>query len=138
MRSFNNGLFLLLLVGGVAHGQTIITGKVSDKKNPLPGVSITLNDTYDGANSDCTGKYSFKTTEKVEFILVATSSGYKPFEQHVKLEGDKNLTIDILLKEEITELQAVVMSAGTFEASDRKRAARSEERRVGKECRARR
>jgi hypothetical protein len=33
------------------------------------------------------------------------------------------LTIDILLKEEITELSAVVISAGTFEASDRKRAA---------------
>src|SRR5258705_10900492 len=33
------------------------------------------------------------------------------------------MTIDIVLKEEITELSAVVISAGIFEASDRKRAA---------------
>jgi len=123
MRSFKNVLFLLVLMGGIAHGQTIITGKVTDKKNPLHGVSITLKDTYDGATSDSTGKYSFMTSEKGEFTLVATFNGYKPFEQNVKLDGKENLTIDILLKEEITELSAVVISAGTFEASDRKRAA---------------
>ena len=34
----------------------------------------------------------------------------------------QSLNINISLKEEITELKAVVISAGTFEASDQKRA----------------
>ena len=125
MRAFNQTLFLLLFIGttNLLSAQTTITGKVTDKKNPLPGVSITLKDTYDGATSDSSGKYSFKTTEKGEFLLVVTSVGYKPYEQKIVLDGKGIQTIDIILKEEITELSAVVISAGTFEASDRKRAA---------------
>ena len=125
MRINLKAIFLFGFVGlsGFVSAQTIVTGKVMEKKNPLPGVSITLKDTYDGATSDSSGKYSFKTTEKGEFIIVATSVGYKPFEQKIRLEGKGTLTIDIILKEEVTELSAVVISAGTFEASDRKRAA---------------
>jgi hypothetical protein len=103
--------------------QTLIKGKVTDKKNSLPGVSITLKETYDGATTDSSGNYSFKTSEIGEFILSATSVGYKLFEQKIKLEKKGSLIIDIILKEEVTELSAVVISAGTFEASDRKRAA---------------
>jgi len=125
MRPIIQILFFILLicVSDLLSAQTTIAGKVKDKKNPLIGVSITLKDTYDGATSDSSGKYSFKTSEKGEFLLTATSVGYKPFEQTIKLEGKGILTIDIVLKEEVTELSAVVISAGTFEASDRKRAA---------------
>ena len=68
------------------------------------------------------GNIHFKTTEKGEQLLVISSIGYKTFEQKIKLEQG-TVTIDVSLKEEITELTAVVLSAGTFEASDRKRAA---------------
>src|SRR5258705_7084868 len=118
-------LFFTLLIGitNLLSAQTTVSGKVTDKKNPLVGVSITLKDSYDGATSDSSGKYSFKTSEKGEFLLIATSVGYKPFEQKIVLDGKGSMTIDIVLKEEITELSAVVISAGIFEASDRKRAA---------------
>lgn len=114
----------LLLTGytQLLPAQITITGRVTDKKNPLPGVSITLKDTYDGATSDSLGKYSFTTYEKGVFLLTATSVGYKPFEQKINLESAGKIMLDIVLKEEITELSAVVISAGTFEASDRKRA----------------
>jgi hypothetical protein len=103
--------------------QTTVKGVVKDNKGKaMPGISITLKDTYDGATTDSTGKYSFKTTEKGEQLIVASSIGYKPFEQKVVLDGTTQI-IDISLKEEITELRAVVLTAGTFEASDRKRAA---------------
>ena len=116
-----------LLVGVIFLSQTLfsqvtISGKVKDNKGiPVGGVSISLKDTYDGATSDSTGKYSFKTTEKGELLFVATSIGYKPFEQKLKLEG-QSISLDLILKEEISELKAVVITAGTFEASDRKRA----------------
>ncbi|MBI1343184.1 MAG: TonB-dependent receptor plug domain-containing protein [Terrimonas sp.] len=104
----------------LASAQTTIKGRVTDKKNGIAGVSISLKDTYDGATSDSAGHYSFTTTEKGEFVLTASAIGYKPFEQMVKLEPG-TLTIDILLKEEITELTAVTVTAGTFEASDKKK-----------------
>ncbi|HET6769658.1 MAG TPA: carboxypeptidase-like regulatory domain-containing protein [Chitinophagaceae bacterium] len=122
MKPIVQSLFFLLFTHFLS-AQTTVTGKVTDKKNPLPLVSITLKDTYDGATSDSSGNYSFKTSEKGEFLLTATSVGYRPFEQKIILEGKGTVTIDIVLKEEVTELSAVVISAGMFEASDRKRAA---------------
>ena len=116
-------LFLLSFLGlsGLISAQTIVSGKITDKKNPIAGASITLKDTYDGATSDSTGNFSFKTFEKGEFILTVTSIGFKPFEQAIQL-NNKIITLDIILKEEVTELSAVVITAGTFEASDRKKA----------------
>src|SRR5262245_31762475 len=126
MRTINQTLFFFFLFSGfsvLSSAQTKVSGRVTDKKHPLPGVSITLTDTNDGATSDSSGVYSFQTAEKGEFFLTATSIGYKPFEQKIKLDGKGSIVIDIILKEEITELSAVVISAGIFEASDRKRAA---------------
>lgn len=102
--------------------QSVIKGKVmNNKSKPLFGVNITLKDTYDGATTDSSGQFSFTTTEKGPHILTASSSGLKPFEQAVTLIKDSSYSFTIQLKEEITELSAVVISAGTFEASDKKR-----------------
>lgn len=124
MRLFSAGL-LILLTGLFQNlsAQVTIKGVVKDNKNnPVNGASISIKDSYDGATSDSTGKYSFKTSEKGVQTLVFSNIGYKTIEQAVKLETGV-LTIDIVLKQEISELTAVVLSAGTFEASDRKRAA---------------
>lgn len=115
-------LILSLFLFGQSYGQTTIKGVVRDNHaKPIPGVSISLKDTYDGATSDSSGKYSFKTSEKGQQTLIATSIGFQPFELKITMEPGV-MTMDIQLKEEITELNAVVITAGTFEASDRKRA----------------
>jgi hypothetical protein len=102
--------------------QVTIKGVVKDNKgNPVAGASIAIKDSYDGATTDSTGKYSFKTFEKGEHLLQISSIGYKLFEQTIKLESS-TLIIDATIKQEISEMTAVVISAGTFEASDRKRA----------------
>lgn len=116
-------LILLLLTSVPVMAQVTIKGVVKDNKNnPVAGASISIKDSYDGTTSDSAGRYSFKTSEKGQQVLQVTSIGYKTVEQSVKIEGS-SLTIDIVIKQEISELTAVVLSAGTFEASDRKRAA---------------
>ncbi|MEO7923602.1 MAG: TonB-dependent receptor [Chitinophagaceae bacterium] len=116
-------LLLLASLSKQAAAQVTVKGVVKDNKNnPVAGASIAIKDSYDGATSDSTGKYSFKTTEKGQQVLVISNIGYKTVEQNIKLEGGV-LTIDATLKQEISELTAVVLSAGTFEASDRKKAA---------------
>ena len=113
--------FFLFLLFGLAKAQTI-SGVVRDgKANGLPGVSLSLKGSYDGATTDSAGNFSFTTTEKGEQVLLATAIGYKLFEQKITIGTDIK-PFEILLKEEITELKAVVISAGAFEASDRKKA----------------
>ncbi|MDB5222169.1 MAG: TonB-dependent receptor [Chitinophagaceae bacterium] len=117
----NKMLFFLLLTGSSAFAQINISGKILDNKNkPLAGISISLKNTYDGTTTDSLGNFSFITTEKGEQTLEASSSGYRSFEQKINLSGTA-LTVNISLKELVTELKAVVISAGTFEASDQKK-----------------
>ena len=112
----------LSLSTNLAIGQVKISGKITDNHNKtLPGISITILNSYDGATSDSLGNYSFTTIEKGDQTLQATSAGYKSFEQKINII-DQPILIDISLKEQVTELKAVVISAGTFEASDQKRA----------------
>jgi hypothetical protein len=118
-------LFTLLMTLSIlsVKAQVKISGKAADNKNkPLAGVSIVLKNTYDGATSDSSGNFSFITTEKGEQVLEATSSGYRSFEQKLTI-GTSDITISVTLKELITELKAVVITAGSFEASDKKKGA---------------
>lgn len=116
-------LFPLVLFCLNVFGQTVIKGTVKDNKNnPIAGASIAIKDSYDGATSDSSGKFSFKSFEKGDQIVIVTYVGYKTYEQQVKMEASP-VIVDAVLKQEVTELTAVVLSAGTFEASDRKRAA---------------
>ncbi len=103
--------------------QVKITGKIKDNKNkPVAGASISLKDTYDGATSDSSGNFSFKTTEKGEQTLVVSSIGFKEVEQKVFITNDA-IELSFELKEKLDELKAVMVTAGTFEAGDKKRAA---------------
>jgi len=112
---------ILFLIASQAQAQVKISGKITGERNkPLTGVSISIENSYDGATSDSTGNFSFTTTEKGEQILKASSTGYKPFQEKIIIDSTP-VVLNISLKEEITELKAVVISAGTFEASDAKR-----------------
>ncbi|HZI68419.1 MAG TPA: carboxypeptidase regulatory-like domain-containing protein [Hanamia sp.] len=69
-------IFPLILTTSFALGQTKISGRITDTKNhPLEGVSITIEDSYDGATSDSTGNFSFVTSEKGTQTISATASG---------------------------------------------------------------
>jgi hypothetical protein len=110
-----------LLIHFYCAAQVKISGKVTDHRNkPLAGVSISIENSYDGTTSDSLGNYSFSTIEKGSHNLKVSSSGYKPFEQKISIDSTP-IFINISLKEEITELKAVMITAGTFEASDQKR-----------------
>ena len=113
-------LFLLQLV--IVKAQTIVSGTVSDNKGkPLVGASIAIKDSYDGATADSTGAFRFSTTDKGEQTLVVSAMGYKSVEQKINL-NEAVPPLCFSLKEEFNEMKPVVITAGTFEASDKKRA----------------
>ncbi|CAN5358466.1 TonB-dependent receptor [soil metagenome] len=103
--------------------QIVISGRITSNKNkPLRGVSVALKNTYDGATTDSSGRYFFETGEKGDQLLEATISGYYAISQKIAI-GSAPLNINLSLKEQITELKAVVITAGTFEASDKNKGA---------------
>lgn len=114
--------FLLLMgISASSMAQVKISGKVMDLKGkPLPAVSIAIRDSYDGATSDSLGNFSFTTTEKGNQLLEASFTGYSSYSKNITIE-DKDILLDIAIRELVTELKAVVISAGSFEASDKKK-----------------
>lgn len=102
--------------------QITISGKVLGRNNkPLKDVSVTLKDTYDGATTDETGNYKFETSEKGNQTLIFSHPKFIEIEKSIQVE-DKNLILNAELKESVSEIDAVVISAGSIEASDKKRA----------------
>lgn len=115
-------LITVLLLSIATTAQVRITGTVKDNKGLiLAGATITLKGTYDGAVTDSTSSFSFRTFEKGEKILSANMIGYKAVEQKINIQKE-NIQIDFILKEEINELNAVTITAGAFEAGDKKKA----------------
>jgi hypothetical protein len=115
-------ILFAILAGCKAQAQTEIKGRIiSVRKKPLAGVNISIKDSYEGATSDSSGSFSFVTEEKGIVVLQAEQSGYKLYQQQINVTAAP-ATIEIILKELVDEMSAVVITAGAFEASDRKKA----------------
>jgi len=115
-------LFIISLVASGVIAQVKITGSIKDTKGkPIPNVSITLKDTYDGTVSDSLGSFNFITSEKGPHTIEVSGVGYFGYSSPIDLKNE-TIALHIALKEKLDELKAVIVMAGSFEASDRKRA----------------
>jgi len=105
------------LFGSIIYGQTTISGKVTDNKNqPIQGANVYLDGTYDGATTNENGDFRFSTDEEGQHALIIS---FLSFETKTLIEDVTKLNqLIIKLREDVETLDAVVLSAGTFEASD--------------------
>lgn len=114
-------LFFTLTLLSNVFAQTTISGSIRDnKKNALPGANIFLKDTYDGTTSDVDGNYTFTTTETGKQIFTVSFVGYENYADTITITPG-TMTINVELKELFNELNAVVITAGAFEASDERK-----------------
>ncbi|WP_106831829.1 SusC/RagA family TonB-linked outer membrane protein [Parabacteroides pacaensis] len=83
-----------------------ITGSVTDKYGPLPGVNVSIKGTALGVSTDVDGKFNIAIPDS-ESILVFQCIGYA--KQEVKV-GDRRVIL-IRMEEEITALEEVTVVA---------------------------
>ncbi|WP_375242668.1 carboxypeptidase-like regulatory domain-containing protein, partial [Lacinutrix sp.] len=114
MKSFLT--ILITLIGLQLNAQTI-SGTITDSKNnPIEGVNVYLEGTYDGASSKTDGTFSFKTTTTGTQTLLASFVSFETY----RLTGDITIlnNLKIMLRDDVNALDTVVLSAGTFSAGD--------------------
>lgn len=105
----------------LSYSQTQINGSVTDTKGqPLTGSNIMVKGTYDGIGTDAEGHFNFTTNEKGKHVIIASFIGYAIQEKEVDLSGN-TITLEFKLKEQSNQIADVVISAGTFEAADKKK-----------------
>ncbi|MCK8481627.1 TonB-dependent receptor [Psychroserpens algicola] len=108
---------LIFLVSTLALAQTTIRGKVTDiKGQAIIGANVYLDGTYDGDTTDEKGDFDFSTEETGTQALIISYLSYET----KTMVGDVSTfyNLQIKLKEDMEALDAVVISAGTFEAND--------------------
>lgn len=110
-----------ILSGLSVLAQTTISGTITDQKGePLPFANVSLEGTYDGASADIDGNFSFSTDETGQQTISVTMIGYIPFKKEL-IFSKESVLLNIQLEESINSLNAVVVTAGMFEASDEKK-----------------
>ncbi len=101
--------------------QIKISGTVTFRSKGVKDVNVSLTNSYDGATTDINGNYSFITTEKGSHNLVFENPKFNTEAISIEIL-DSPLIVNMILKEQINEIERVVISAGAIEASDKKRA----------------
>ena len=107
----------LLALSIQLQAQSTINGIVTDAKgNPIPEANVYLEGTYDGSTTDDSGVFSFTTSETGSQTLVVSFLSFETFTMTGDISFMKDLKVK--LRDDVNSLDAVVLSAGTFEAGD--------------------
>ncbi|MBI2722509.1 MAG: carboxypeptidase-like regulatory domain-containing protein [Bacteroidetes bacterium] len=103
-------LIFLIFTSIVFKGQTfILSGKITDKKEPLPFATIMVKGTTFGTNSNVDGAYALKLPAGT-YEMVYQYVGYSKKIQKIELTGDK--TVNINLSADGVSLSEVEVKAG--------------------------
>lgn len=108
---------IAIFISSMTIAQTTVSGQVTDTKNqPIFGANVYLDGTYDGATTNETGHFTFTTDENGTHLLTISFLSYET--KTISGDVSKLKDLKINLREDMESLDAVVISAGTFEASD--------------------
>lgn len=96
-----------------------ITGHVTDSATGehLPYITIIVQGTTIGVATDATGHYFLKNLPQGEFVIEASSVGYKPAAERVRTESGKTIELNFRLQEEASDMDAVVVTANRNETN---------------------
>jgi outer membrane cobalamin receptor len=112
--------FIFILISNFIFSQTTISGRILDAKlKPISGANVFLDATYDGAITDSIGKFSFSTSENGIKKLIISFVSFETLKQEVNL--DTYQFRDYKLQENANVLDAVIITAGTFDSGDKAR-----------------
>ena len=101
-----------LLLSFNAFSQASIKGKITDEANqPLTGATIYIEELKEGTMTDLNSNYQLMDLEEGSWTLTLRMLGYQIQTKNITLEPNSALTYDAILKEDLSNLDEVVVSA---------------------------
>jgi len=113
---------LIFILSNSLIAQSTINGKVTNTKGVIiAGANVYLEGTYDGSTTNEKGEFLFTTNETGTLTLIVSYLSYETY----TMVGNVSYMKDILVKlrDDVNALDAVVLTAGTFEAGDNSKVA---------------
>ncbi len=115
MKIFRDTLFFLSFLLATANTfaqKNVISGTILDeKRQPLAGVSVYLQGTVRGVQSDREGTYILKDIPAGTYQLVISQVGFQKFIQEINLLTGTKQEVDVVLQEATVELGEFSISA---------------------------
>jgi len=105
--------FILMSLAGVALGQGSIAGTVTDKTTgeTIIGANVLVQGTTFGASTDLEGRFLITNVPAGSYSLQISFVTYKThLIPDVVVESGKRVTIDVVLSEDVSELQEIVVT----------------------------
>lgn len=115
-------LLLGIIIVYHSRGQTTISGKASyNKINPLSGVSISIEGSYDGTTTLRDGSFVLETAEIGNHTLVCHLIGFADVVIPLDISEKSPLKIDIIFTMKTARIEEVVFKSPAFMSSDKNR-----------------
>ena len=102
-------LFGLLVQLGIAQTASI-TGKISDEKTPLQGVTVAIPNLNSGTTTDEEGNYTLKNLKQGTYTLEISFVGLKTIEQTIELKEGTTLLRNFTMQEDFLNLGEIVLT----------------------------
>ena len=116
-------IFLSALIANHVSAQSTISGTVTDKRHhPVSNASISIKNSLNGTTTDSAGYFLLSAGVQGTQTLIVSSVGFKDIEKTIPL-NDTIIEINFVLQYEDKALDPVVVSVGSFEASDKAKGA---------------
>lgn len=98
-----------------------IVGHVIDKdtKEHISFITVRLEGTAIGTNTDATGHYSLKNVPEGDFVIEASCVGYVTQKKKIKIVKDKTIEINFILAPDVLMLEQVVVTGNKSEVKRR-------------------
>ncbi|WP_249042416.1 TonB-dependent receptor [Flagellimonas olearia] len=114
-------IFFIAFFGCFAHlfaQNASISGKVTENGEPLPFVNILLKGTQIGGSTDVDGQYQLSNIAPGDYVLLATSMGYIPYQTTLTVKEGETKTVNIILEASAQALDETVVT-GTLKPVSR-------------------
>ena len=95
-----------------------ISGKVTENGEPLPFVNILLKGTQIGGSTNVDGQYQLSQIASGDYVLLATSMGYIPYQTTLTVKEGESKTVNIILEASAQALDETVVT-GTLKPVSR-------------------
>ncbi|GBD89902.1 hypothetical protein BMS3Abin04_00615 [bacterium BMS3Abin04] len=92
---------------------TVIVGKVVDAKTRLPieNANVYLLKSIKGSSTNSSGKYKIENVSNGSFSIMAACVGYENNKKTVRIENDKKIEVDFILKPKVYKLPEVTVAS---------------------------
>jgi len=114
---------IIILATSLASAQQKLSGTITDPKGEgVINANVYFEGSYEGTISDAEGNFVLMTDLSGKQLLTISCMGYEKYSRLLSLKGTDTI-LNVVLRELISEIDEVSITAGVFSASDKKKSA---------------